>query len=423
MNSNNADILQVKKYLAGELDARAMHELERKALSDPFLMDALEGHSKKGINAAHWDDLSARLQQRVQPRQARVIPFRMLAMAASVLVVLTVGGLWLFKSKPVTDQALAINDKTSVAASPLVEKPNILANHDSLLAMNKPVAVIRSPRGSYPSSRETMADNSSLSAVSANGTPLAFKMETGEDHKTPGPTVDRRDSVPLDEMVVMGYAARKKSADTQPVSVTLAGRVAGVVTTPPAANATVISGKVVSAQDGLPLPGVTVSVEGIPNAAQTNAEGIFKLPADSTAANVKLNYIGFNSRTVQVQSGNSPTVIAMEPANASLSEVVITGYGTDKRTDAAAHPKNGWESYQQYLNTNAVLPNGKSGTLRVSFTVGNDGSLSNFQVNDNANGLVQQKAIELIKNGPEWVGDSNGKARKVTVKVKFRKAD
>ena len=37
------DILQIRKYLNGELNTRAMHELERRALDDPFLADSLEG--------------------------------------------------------------------------------------------------------------------------------------------------------------------------------------------------------------------------------------------------------------------------------------------------------------------------------------------------------------------------------------------
>ena len=43
MSKHRDDIMQIKKYLAGQLDARAMHQLERRALDDPFLADALEG--------------------------------------------------------------------------------------------------------------------------------------------------------------------------------------------------------------------------------------------------------------------------------------------------------------------------------------------------------------------------------------------
>ena len=46
--SREKDILQIRKYLNGELDAAAMHELERRALDDPFLADAIEGFEHAG---------------------------------------------------------------------------------------------------------------------------------------------------------------------------------------------------------------------------------------------------------------------------------------------------------------------------------------------------------------------------------------
>jgi len=45
--SKQTDISQqIRKYLNGELDARAMHQLEKEAQNDPFLMEALEGYEK-----------------------------------------------------------------------------------------------------------------------------------------------------------------------------------------------------------------------------------------------------------------------------------------------------------------------------------------------------------------------------------------
>jgi hypothetical protein len=41
----------IEKYLKGELSPKEMHELEKKALSDPFLADALEG----GLSIDHHE--------------------------------------------------------------------------------------------------------------------------------------------------------------------------------------------------------------------------------------------------------------------------------------------------------------------------------------------------------------------------------
>ncbi len=43
MNNNWLDIDVLEDYLDGKLDAKAMHFVERQALDDPFVAEALEG--------------------------------------------------------------------------------------------------------------------------------------------------------------------------------------------------------------------------------------------------------------------------------------------------------------------------------------------------------------------------------------------
>ena len=418
MSNKNADILQVEKYLAGKLDARAMHELERKALADPLLYDALEGHSKAGMTSANLDDLNTRLQQRIAPPKVRMLNFTVLAMAASVLMVLTLGGIWLFNKNTPEQQSVAMADKTSVTPSPLTKSPEISINNDSLLALNTPATTFSKPQSHRSLSKPTkLSSDPSLARV--NDAPLAFTIETDEGHHAPAPTMDNRDSVPLDELLVMGMNKAKK-ADMPASNSNITSRLAGVRARQSAEDK-VISGKVVSGQDGAPLPGVSISVSGHPTIIQTDANGVFKIPGDS-AANLKLNYVGFESRSLKVQPGTSPDVIAMEPANSSLNEVVVTGYGVSKKRKTTAQPKEGWERYQEYLNANAVSPDGKEITVRVDFSVSADGSFSDFKTSAERNTLLQQQAIELVKNGPRWIGNSNGKLQKASVKIKFRKA-
>lgn len=418
MSNKDADILQVEKYLAGELDARAMHELERKALADPFLYDALEGHGKAGMTNANMDELNFRLQQRIAPPKVRKLNFTVLAMAASVLVVLTLGGIWILNENTSEKNSLTLADKTSVTPSPLTNKPEILINKDSLLAMNQPIATLSRPQSHRQVSKQTDLTEPSLARI--NDAPLAFKIETDEGNHSPAPATDHRDSVPLDELLVMGMA-KAKGKDIQAVNSNVTGRLAGVIARQSPENK-MISGKVVSEQDGTPLPGVSVRVSGNPVIIQTDANGAFEIPADS-AANLKLNYIGFNSRSLKLQPGTSPSIISMEPANSSLNEVVVVGYGASKKRKLEAQPSGGWERYQQYLNASAVSPDGKEVTVLVNFTVGFDGSLNDFETNARKDNPLQQKAIDLIENGPRWFGNSNGKAQKVTVKIKFHKAD
>ena len=88
----------IRKYLAGELDDRAMHALERQALDDPFLADALEGYAAhEPDQSAHLADLERRLEQRVaqsEKGKLRLLYYRW-ASAAAILVILGLSFLWI----------------------------------------------------------------------------------------------------------------------------------------------------------------------------------------------------------------------------------------------------------------------------------------------------------------------------------------
>lgn len=77
-----------------------MHRLERQAQDDPFLMDALEGYqSAKADQQANLDELAVRLDKRVSEKRLRIIPFRVIGIAASVLIVCSAGAWWLFQGR------------------------------------------------------------------------------------------------------------------------------------------------------------------------------------------------------------------------------------------------------------------------------------------------------------------------------------
>lgn len=70
MNSKYYDIKTLQDYLAGKLDPKAMHTLERQALEDPVLADALEGlMTNDSLSAMDFDkgmeNLSARMDKRI----------------------------------------------------------------------------------------------------------------------------------------------------------------------------------------------------------------------------------------------------------------------------------------------------------------------------------------------------------------------
>lgn len=89
-----------------------------------------------------------------------------------------------------------------------------------------------------------------------------------------------------------------------------------------------ISGKVVSSEDGEPVIGASVKVVGSKTAgAVTDIDGNFSISAPA-GTTLEITYIGMEKKTVK--AGNNMT-ITLSQDNQSLSEVIITGYGSAKK--------------------------------------------------------------------------------------------
>ncbi|HVG12668.1 MAG TPA: carboxypeptidase-like regulatory domain-containing protein, partial [Flavisolibacter sp.] len=130
-----------------------------------------------------------------------------------------------------------------------------------------------------------------------------------------------------------------------------------------------ITGRVTDARDGTGLPGATVSVNGTTVGANTGADGTFSITVPQAARTVTISSIGFATLEVPITSSNS-VVAALEFGTKSLDEVVVVGYGTQRRkevTSAVASVKE--EDFNQGGARNALdLIQGKVAGLAITRT-------------------------------------------------------
>jgi TonB-linked SusC/RagA family outer membrane protein len=91
-----------------------------------------------------------------------------------------------------------------------------------------------------------------------------------------------------------------------------------------------ITGVVTGESDGLPLPGVSVIVQGTKIGTQTGSDGSYTI---KTTGNQPLifTFIGFSNQTVTPVNGKANVVLV--GTTSALNEVVVTGYGTQIRRD------------------------------------------------------------------------------------------
>jgi TonB-dependent starch-binding outer membrane protein SusC len=106
-------------------------------------------------------------------------------------------------------------------------------------------------------------------------------------------------------------------------------RPAAYPTTPPVEVA--IRGKVTD-NNQAPLPGVTVLVKGTTNGTATDPEGNFSLTVPSGNETLIISFIGFTTQEVAL-NGRTTLNVALEPDAKALEEVVVIGYGTQKKSD------------------------------------------------------------------------------------------
>lgn len=92
----------------------------------------------------------------------------------------------------------------------------------------------------------------------------------------------------------------------------------------------IVSG-VIKDESGETLPGVTVAEKSVPsNATQTDANGQFKLTLTQSPSVLTITYLGFSRRDVSVKAGETVNIVLAEEQS-TLDEVVVVGYGTQKR--------------------------------------------------------------------------------------------
>lgn len=93
----------------------------------------------------------------------------------------------------------------------------------------------------------------------------------------------------------------------------------------------VVTGKVTSSKDGSPVIGASVTVKGGKGGTATGPDGSFSLRVPATATTLVITSVGYESKEVPVGAGSLD--IELKETNAALSEVVVIGYGTQRKKD------------------------------------------------------------------------------------------
>lgn len=117
---------------------------------------------------------------------------------------------------------------------------------------------------------------------------------------------------------------------------------------------TKVKGVITSGADGLPLIGVNVVEKGTTNGTVTDFDGNFELTVSSNAV-LDISYIGFLSQEVKIVAGKTTYNVVLKEDSQALDEVVVVGYGVQKKklvTGATVQVSG--ENLQKLNTTNAL---------------------------------------------------------------------
>ncbi|MGV3528972.1 MAG: SusC/RagA family TonB-linked outer membrane protein [Flavisolibacter sp.] len=148
------------------------------------------------------------------------------------------------------------------------------------------------------------------------------------------------------------------------------------------AQGRVVTGKVTD-QSGQGIPNVSVSVKGTLDATQTDAEGIYRInaPAGSTLV---FSIVGY--QTMEVGTENRTAVdVTLTSSMDNLSEVVVIGYGTARRSDltGAISSVSAREFNKGVVVSPDQLLQNKVPGLQITTNTGQPGSATTVKIRGN----------------------------------------
>ncbi|GAB3925665.1 SusC/RagA family TonB-linked outer membrane protein [Larkinella terrae] len=160
----------------------------------------------------------------------------------------------------------------------------------------------------------------------------------------------------------------------------------------------VITGVVTSQSDGNALPGVTVVVKGTTNGTVSDANGKYTLSVADRSSTLVFSYIGFVSREITI-GGKTAIDVTLAADTKSLDEVVVVGYGTQKRADIVGSIAKISSADLTKVPTTSVAEamQGMASGLYISNTSGHPGSSPEIK--------IRGKNSINLNTSPLWIVD------------------
>lgn len=164
-----------------------------------------------------------------------------------------------------------------------------------------------------------------------------------------------------------------------------------------------VSGKVTSEEDGTPLPGVNVVLQGTQTGAVTDVDGNYRLTVPGNAGEVLVfTFIGL--RTEEVPIGNRSVIdLQMQADVTQLSEVIVTAVGIEREARALGYSVENVdaEKVQQVAEIDPLRAlQGKVAGVNITGSSGAPGSSTRITIRGNTSLLGENQPLFVVDGIP-----------------------
>ena len=211
-------------------------------------------------------------------------------------------------------------------------------------------------------------------------------------------------------IVSLKKANKKSSADATKVAdvilqseiaATTTGNNSNEVSKVPDLGDIIITG-IVKDDKGVPLAGVTIKEKGKSATVISKADGTFSIKVTSKNANIVFSYLGFETVNIVVKDDQEKLAVSLKSTAKDLDQVVVVGYGTQKKRDVTGSiakvnisdlQKAPVRSFEEALG-------GRVAGVQVTSTDGQPGSASNIVIRGNSSITQDNSPLYVVDGFP-----------------------
>ena len=168
-----------------------------------------------------------------------------------------------------------------------------------------------------------------------------------------------------------------------------------------------IKGVVIDAQNGEPLIGASIKVEGEKGGMVTDIDGNFTMQVTSAARKVRVSYIGYIDKVIDISDNMK---VKLESDSQTLTDVVVIGYGTARKSDltGSVATVNSKDFNKGLVSSPEQLINGKVSGVQIMSNSGSASAGSTIRVRGGASLNASNDPLIVLDGVPLEQGGISG---------------